>query len=68
MALKFFKFQDVQNIQFFVKDNQVCIKQVLTIWRFVHFQTGEEVTEIEFLELFGHTVQTTNMKELKKKG
>ena len=27
VALKFVKFQDVQNIQFFVKDNQVCIKQ-----------------------------------------
>ena len=33
-----------------------------------YFQTGEEVTEIEFLELFGNPVQTTNMKELKKKG
>ena len=70
MALKFVKFQDVQNIQFFVKDNQVCIKKVLTPhhMEILHFQTGEEVTEIEFLELFGHTVQTTNMKELKKKG
>jgi len=52
VALKFVKFQDVQNIQFFVKDNQ----------------SGEEVTEIEFLEMFGNPVQTTNMKELKKKG
>ena len=28
IALKFVKFQDVQNVQFFVKDNQVCIHEV----------------------------------------
>ena len=52
IALKFVKFQDVQNMQFFVKDNQ----------------DDEEVTEIELLEIFGCPVATTNMKELKKKG
>ena len=52
IPLKFVKFQDVQNIQFFVKDNQ----------------TGEEVTQIDFLDMFGSPKQTTNMKELKKAG
>jgi len=52
VTLKFVKFQDVQNIQLFVKDNQ----------------NDEEVTEIEYLEIFGSPVATTNMKELKKKG
>ena len=52
IPLKFVKFQDVQNIQLFISDNQ----------------TGEEVTEIGFLELFGTPKQTTNMKELKKAG
>ena len=52
VTLKFVKFQDVQNIQLFVKDNQ----------------NDEEVTEIEYLEIFGCPVATTNMKELKKKG
>ena len=28
----------------------------------------EDVTDIEFLELFGYPVATTNMSELKKKG
>eukprot|EP00092_Neocalanus_flemingeri_P058431 GFUD01069625.1.p1 GENE.GFUD01069625.1~~GFUD01069625.1.p1 ORF type:complete len:169 (-),score=49.04 GFUD01069625.1:356-862(-) len=52
IPLKFVKFQDVQNIQLFVRDNQ----------------TGDEVTQIDFLELFGTPKQTTNMKELKKAG
>merc|ERR1711892_341057 len=52
IPLKFVKFQDVQNIQFFVKDNQ----------------TGEEVTQFDFLDMFGSPKQTTNMKELKKAG
>jgi len=52
IPLKFVKFQDVQNIQFFVKNNQ----------------DDEDVTDIEFLELFGYPVATTNMSELKKKG
>jgi hypothetical protein len=50
--LKYVKFQDVQNIQFFVKDNQ----------------TGDEVTQIDHLEIFGTPKQTTNMKDLKKAG
>ena len=52
IPLKYVKFQDVQNIQFFVKDNQ----------------SGDEVTQIEFLEMFGTPKQTTNMKDLKKAG
>jgi hypothetical protein len=52
IPLKYVKFQDVQNIQFFVKDNQ----------------TGDEVTRIDHLEIFGTPQQTTNMKDLKKAG
>jgi hypothetical protein len=52
LLLKFVKFQDIQNIQLFVKDNQ----------------NDEDVTEVELLEIFGSPVATTNMKELKKKG
>ena len=52
IPLKYVKFQDVQNIQFFVKDNQ----------------TGDEVTQIDHLEIFGTPKQTTNMKDLKKAG
>merc|ERR1719367_227252 len=31
-------------------------------------EKDEEVTEIEYLEIFGSPVATTNMKDLKKKG
>ena len=52
IQLKFVKFQDVQNIQFFIQDNQ----------------SGDEITQITRLELFGTPKQTTNMKDLKKSG
>ena len=52
ILLKFVKFQDVQNIQFFISENQ----------------TGDDVTEVELLEIFGTPKQTTNMKDLKKAG
>ena len=52
ILLKYVKFQDVQTIQFFVKDNQ----------------TGDEVTRIDHLEIFGIPKITTNMKDLKKAG
>jgi len=52
VLLKYVKFQDVQNIQFFIADNQ----------------SGDEVTQIELLEIFGTPKQTTNMKDLKKAG
>merc|ERR1712025_125527 len=51
LLLKFVKFQDVQNIQLFVKDNQ----------------NDEDVTEVELLEIFGSPVATTNMKERRRK-
>merc|ERR1711915_814056 len=52
IQLKFVKFQDVQNIQFFIQDNQ----------------SGDEITQITRLDLFGTPKQTTNMKDLKKSG
>ena len=52
ILLKFVKFQDVQNIQFFISENQ----------------TGDDVTQVELLEIFGTPKQTTNMKDLKKAG
>lgn len=44
------KFQNVQNIQIFVKDNQ----------------TGSEVTRIDHLAIFGSPISTTNMGEFKR--
>jgi len=52
IPLKFVKFQNVQNIQFFFSDNQ----------------GEEEVTQIDYFALFGMPLATTNMKELKKAG
>jgi len=52
ILLKYVKFQSVQNIQFFFKDNQ----------------SGGEVTQIDHLAVIGTPVATTNMKELKKGG
>jgi len=52
ILLKYVKFQNVQNIQFFIKDNQ----------------SGEEVTQIDHLVVVGTPLATTNMNELKKGG
>jgi len=52
ILLKFVKFQNVQNIQIFFKDNQ----------------ENEELTQVDFLGIFGTPLQTTNMKDLKKAG
>lgn len=52
IPLMFVKFQNVQNIQFFLSDNQ----------------GGEDVTQIDYLMLLGSPLQTTNMKDLKKAG
>jgi hypothetical protein len=48
--LKFVKFQNVQNIQLFFKDNQ----------------GGEEVTQINYLGLIGIPINTTNMSNFKR--
>jgi len=50
ITLKFVKFQNVQNLQFFVKDNQ----------------SGEEVTQIDFFGVVGMPIGTTNMNEFKR--
>ncbi|PBC28713.1 Thioredoxin protein [Apis cerana cerana] len=50
IALRYVKFQNVQNIQIFVKDNQ----------------TGSEVTRIDHLAIFGSPISTTNMGEFKR--
>ncbi|XP_003694438.1 thioredoxin-like protein 1 [Apis florea] len=50
IALRYVKFQNVQNIQIFVKDNQ----------------TGNEVTRIDHLAIFGSPISTTNMGEFKR--
>merc|ERR1712096_221073 len=47
---KFVKFQNVNNIQFFFKDNQ----------------EGVEVTQIDFLSVIGTPIDTTNMKDFKR--
>jgi hypothetical protein len=52
IPLKFVKFQNVQNIQIFIKDNQ----------------EDEEVTQVDYLGIFGSPIATTNMKDLKKAG
>jgi len=50
IPLKYVKFQNVQNIQFFFKDNQ----------------SGGEVTQIDHLAVIGTPLQTTNMNEFKR--
>ncbi|XP_006616662.1 thioredoxin-like protein 1 isoform X2 [Apis laboriosa] len=50
IALRYVKFQNVQNIQIFVKDNQ----------------TGNEVTRIDYLAIFGSPISTINMGEFKR--
>lgn len=48
--LKYVKFQNVQNIQLFIKDNQ----------------SGGEVTQIDNLAIIGSPINTTNMGEFKR--
>ncbi|CAG9110074.1 hypothetical protein JYU34_010861 [Plutella xylostella] len=50
IPLKFVKFQAVQNIQLFIKDNQ----------------SNGEVTQIDHLAFFGSPISTTNMGEFKR--
>jgi len=50
VPLKFVKFQNVSNIQFFFKDNQ-C---------------GGDVTQIDYLSIIGTPIDTTNMKDFKR--
>ncbi|XP_045785983.1 thioredoxin-like protein 1 [Maniola jurtina] len=50
VPLKFVKFQSVQNIQLFIKDNQ----------------SGGDVTQIDQLVLYGSPISTTNMGEFKR--
>uniref|UniRef100_V5GYT8 Thioredoxin-like protein n=1 Tax=Anoplophora glabripennis TaxID=217634 RepID=V5GYT8_ANOGL len=48
--LRYVKFQNVQNIQFFVKDNQ----------------SGGEVTQLDHLAIIGSPISTTNMGDFKR--
>eukprot|EP00088_Acartia_fossae_P059851 TRINITY_DN71565_c0_g1_i1.p1 TRINITY_DN71565_c0_g1~~TRINITY_DN71565_c0_g1_i1.p1 ORF type:complete len:287 (-),score=72.50 TRINITY_DN71565_c0_g1_i1:75-935(-) len=50
IPLKFVKFQNVQNIQLFFKDNH----------------SGGEVTQVDYLCLIGTPIDTTNMKDFKR--
>ncbi|XP_034841179.1 thioredoxin-like protein 1 [Maniola hyperantus] len=50
VPVKFVKFQSVQNIQLFIKDNQ----------------SGCDVTQIDQLVLYGSPISTTNMGEFKR--
>ncbi|KAB0804784.1 hypothetical protein PPYR_01754 [Photinus pyralis] len=48
--LRYVKFQNVQNIQFFIKDNQ----------------SGGEVTQIDHFAIIGSPISTTNMGDFKR--
>lgn len=48
--LRYVKFQNVQNIQFFVKDNL----------------SGGEITQIDHLAIIGSPISTTNMGDFKR--
>lgn len=50
VPLRFVKFQNVQNIQLFIKDNQ----------------SGAEVTQIDHLAFYGSPISTTNMGDFKR--
>ncbi|KAG0473768.1 hypothetical protein HPP92_015117 [Vanilla planifolia] len=48
--LKYVKFQSVRSLTIFIEDNQI----------------GKEISKVQKIVLYGTTVDTTNMKELKK--
>lgn len=48
--LRYVKFQNVNNIQFFIKDNQ----------------SGDEITQIDYLAIIGSPISTTNMGDFKR--
>ena len=50
ITLKFVKFQNVQNLQLFIKDNQ----------------SGDENTQIDYLCIIGTPIGTTNMNDFKR--
>ncbi|KAF5274783.1 hypothetical protein FQR65_LT00366 [Abscondita terminalis] len=50
VLLRFVKFQNVQNIQFFIKDNQI----------------GGEITQIDHFVIVGSPINTTNMGDFKR--
>ncbi|KAJ8679409.1 hypothetical protein QAD02_015196 [Eretmocerus hayati] len=50
VQLRYVKFQHVQNLQIFVKDNQ----------------SGSDTTQIDYLAIIGSPISTTNMGDLKK--
>merc|ERR1711936_714215 len=50
IPLKYVKFQNVNNVQFFFKDNQ----------------EGGEITQIDYLSVIGTPIDTTNMKDFKR--
>lgn len=50
VQLRYVKFQNVQNLQIFVKDNQ----------------SGSETTQIDHLAIIGTPINTTNMGEFKR--
>lgn len=50
VPLRFVKFQNVQDIQVFIKDNQ----------------TGADSTQIEHLAFYGSPICTTNMTDFKR--
>ncbi|XP_037573298.1 thioredoxin-like protein 1 [Dermacentor silvarum] len=50
MPLRFVKFQNVQNLQIFIKDNQ----------------TGTETTRINYLVIYGSPINATNMGDFKR--
>ena len=48
--LGFVKFQNIQNMQFFFKDNQ----------------GGEETTQVDYFSVIGNPISTTNMNDFKR--
>uniref|UniRef100_A0A6A7FZ50 Thioredoxin-like protein 1 n=2 Tax=Hirondellea gigas TaxID=1518452 RepID=A0A6A7FZ50_9CRUS len=50
IKLKFVKFQNVQNLTLFVQDNQ----------------NGDEVTRVNYIQIIGSPMQTTNMADFKR--
>merc|ERR1712183_578741 len=50
IPLKFVKFQNVQNLQLFIRDNQA----------------GDEITQLDYLGVIGTPIGTTNMNDFKR--
>ena len=66
ILLKFVKFQNVTNLQFFFKVYQMQMACKVLLVFFQDNQSGDDVTQIDHLCIIGTPIDTTNMKDFKR--